>query len=62
MNDLENKLVRDGGDKTRLRGNLICMAIGFCLLFAGAVCIGMKAVLERDHEPNCFSSFRSARC
>ena len=50
---LEEKLIRDGGDKARLRINLISMAIACCLLFAAAICLGLKILVERhaDQEP-----------
>ena len=47
FNDLEEKLVHDGGDRTRLRVNLLCMAIGVCLFFAAGLSLALKLLLER---------------
>lgn len=46
MNNLTQKLIRDGSDKSRIRMNIISISIGFGLLFIGVVCIVAKALTD----------------
>lgn len=54
LNNMGDKLLRDGSDKARLQANMISMSIGFALLFAGIACLVAKAMLENDTDPEKF--------
>lgn len=54
LNNEGRKLVHDGSDRTRLRINLMIMAIGFCLILAGVAGLSLKGVLDRGREQELF--------